>query len=345
LLGIIDDILSLTKIEAGKLELRSAPFNIRSLISGVMRLLQPAADQKRLGLREEINGDLPATLVGDEGRLRQVLMNLVGNAVKFTDAGEVSVRTSFTPRGSDRILLQISVQDTGVGIPPARQNELFVPFSQLDTTAARRLGGTGLGLVISRRLCDLMGGTISVHSDGVSGSTFTFTVDVGVARLPERTVLPSSGASVARAAVVAALEPAGGAESPLRILLVEDNPVNALVARRMLGKLGYRPDEAKTGHEAIAACRVNAYDVILMDLQMPELDGLAATAAIRSLPLPVQPRIVAVTAEAMDGDRDRCLAAGMDDYISKPLTIHGLAEQLTRVASRGLAATAQPVRG
>jgi signal transduction histidine kinase/ActR/RegA family two-component response regulator len=334
LLGIINDILNLTKIEAGKLDVEEHPFSVRALVNDTIAFVRAGATQKNIALRYDIADDVPQLVVGDCSRTRQVLVNLVANALKFTERGEVALRVETQPppkrlQPTNLIMLSFTVRDSGIGIPPEKQARLFAPFSQVDTSTSRRFGGTGLGLAISKRLCELMGGGITLESDGRTGSTFRFWITV-------RTEIPVTSAPPQATMSQPVPPPPTPSSSRLAILLVEDNPVNALVVRRMLTKLNHSADEARNGLEALEACRRRAYDVVLMDLQMPEMDGMTATAAIRGLPLPVQPWIVALTADAMQGDRERCLAGGMDAYETKPLTIQRLAEQLARFEqSRG----------
>jgi signal transduction histidine kinase/DNA-binding response OmpR family regulator len=452
LLTIINDILDFSKIEAGRMELEQAPFDVRECLEATIDLISPLAADKGLELTYDITADAPAGLTGDVGRFRQILLNLLNNAVKFTDAGEIEVTASPAPANRpDQAGLQVTVRDTGVGIPADRGAQLFQSFSQADASTSRKYGGTGLGLAISRRLAELMGGTVWFESDGIPGrgSAFHVVITGSPAAAAERTtgngdvlrgkrilivddndtnrtiltrhtagwgmeatlaasgaaalqvidqappfdvalldmLMPGmSGVDLARAiaatpqgagvplillssmgvretsgsadqpapafsdelskplkphalqtALIRALggstvsvAPDGGRTSeldpemasrhPLRILLTEDNAVNQRLALRLLEKLGYRADVAGNGLEAIQAVERQAYDLILMDVQMPEMDGLQATREIVSRwERDERPRIVAMTADAMQEDRERCLAAGMDDYLTKPV--------------------------
>jgi len=457
LLTIINDILDFSKIESGRMELEAEDFSLRETVEGALDLLAPRVAEKHLDLLYEIADGVPGTVRGDPTRLRQILVNLLGNAVKFTEHGEVVLGVHARTHGPDRIELEFAVTDTGIGISPEGRQRIFQPFSQVDATTTRRYGGTGLGLVVSKRLAELMGGRLWIESELGQGSTFRFTALVGavpskpkpyhghgLAHLEGKrlllvddnatnrrilTSLTTGWGMFARAAatgtealawleagedfdaaivdmqmpemdglmlaaairrlrspprlplvllsslgqreliggespfvahltkpakparifeVLAAIfragpDPAGPRQStspfPRRdtapggqILLVEDNTVNQKVALMMLEKLGFRADVAANGNEAIAALRRQAYSIILMDMQMPEMDGLEATRHIvAEWPDPAQrPWIIAVTANAMQGDREACLAAGMDDYISKPVKREELAAALAR---------------
>ena len=470
LLTIINDILDFSKIEAGRLDLESAPFDLPECVESALDLLAPICRQKSLNLAYLIEPGVPAAIVGDVTRLRQILVNLIGNAVKFTEAGEVVVTVSTgeaesgagTRPPGEKVsrTLHFSVRDTGVGIPPDRMDRLFQSFSQVDSSTTRRYGGTGLGLAISRRLADLMGGTMWAESAGVpgEGSRFLFTIEALAAELPVRRelqaeaadlkgkrvlivddnatnrrifslqaqgwgMLPSDTGSPAQAidwlrqgtafdvalvdrqmpemdGLMLALElrrlaphlpmimvsslgrreagteaegiaafllkpikpsqlynalvglfvrqvdarPAEavrhfdgemGKRHPLRILLAEDNAVNQKLALRLLERLGYRADLAANGVEAIRAVERQAYDVVLMDVQMPEMDGLEATRQIRARWAEGErPRIVALTANALAEDRAACLEAGMDDYLAKPIRVEELVAALERCAAQ-----------
>ena len=469
LLTIINDILDFSKIEAGRIDLESAPFDLRRAIEGALDVLAPAAAKKGIELAFELDGAVPARLVGDAGRFRQIVLNLLSNAVKFTETGEVVVtgRASMATKegspgaGDPPWEIAIDVRDTGIGIPPDRIDRLFQSFSQADSSIARRFGGTGLGLVISRRLAEAMGGSLTVDSAGVPGEGSTFRLRIVVPALPEDAdevaadllpvvfegrhalvvddnattrrilvahlrgwgmtaaeadsgatalallgatrfdlvisdvrmpgmdgttlateiramrpgpplpviLLSSVGERLADDAPVAGnlIKPvkptalrdlvasvlANGvmptmmrtqaapspstdlaARFPLRILLAEDNAVNQKLAVRLLERMGYDPAVAGDGLAAIAALDADDFDVVLMDVQMPELDGLDATRQIRAR-WPDRPlRIVAMTANAMAEDREACLAAGMDDYLSKPIRVEELASALERAAGR-----------
>lgn len=447
LLAIINDILDFSKIEAGQLDLERAPFDLFLCVESALDLIAPAAASKGVLLASLIDHDVPPRIVGDVTRLRQVLVNLLSNAIKFTDEGEIVLSATVKSDGG-RVLLQFGVRDTGIGIPADRMDRLFHTFSQIDPSTSRKYGGTGLGLVISRRLCELMGGSMWAESEIGTGSTFHFTIELNpvrsigeqpLSRFADRRVLvvdrhPATREMIAgqieaygleattaasgtealtlledqtfdvalieaelhaldgptlariitqmpghqdlpiafvhslgqyvdrrhfkasgyltkpvkrshvRGIIIEALAPASeipqqaktvasgpagkSTVSPLRVLLAEDNPVNQKVALRMLEKLGLETELARNGLEAVQAVEQVQFDVILMDIMMPELDGIEATKRIiKSQPSETRPRIVALTANAMRGDRERCLQAGMDDYLLKPLRV----DELTKV--------------
>jgi PAS domain S-box-containing protein len=465
LLVLINDILDFSKIEAGRMELENQPFDVVRCIEDALDLVNPSAVAKGIEMAYLMEGELPWWFVGDIGRLRQILVNLLNNAVKFTEKGEVVVSLSGQPRGDGRHELHFAVRDTGLGIPANRQDRLFRSFSQVDASTSRRFGGTGLGLVISQRLSEMMGGRMWVESTGVpgEGSTFHFTIqvarasdqnlsdpregedatnlagrkvlivddnktgrDILVAQTKRWAMLPTTAASGPEAldlirrgdhfdlalldmqmpemdglalageiknipdsqatplVLVSSMSPhmsdsestrfaakllkpvkaaqlrtvlctvvgrptvAEGEKAhdqvpsegnidqqrPLRVLLAEDNPINQKVAVRMLAKLGHRADAVANGLEAVQALHKISYDVILMDCQMPEMDGYEATRTIRLREQeehrkPVH--IIAMTAHAMQGDRELCLAAGMDDYLAKPVRTNELQQALDRV--------------
>jgi GAF domain-containing protein/CheY-like chemotaxis protein/HPt (histidine-containing phosphotransfer) domain-containing protein len=467
LLAIINDILDFSKIEAGRMDLEQAPFDLRACIESVMELIGPVATRKGLEVGYGIDAGTPETAVGDVSRIRQILLNLLNNAVKFTEEGEIVVSATTAPSDSrDTTAYHLTVRDTGIGIPPDRADRLFQSFSQVDASTSRRYGGTGLGLAISRRLAELMGGTVWVESSGVpgEGSTFHVTIEAGTtemtptalrrdgsfagrralvvddnetnrrlmsallgawgiqtvtasgsdqalealddgrfdlavldmlmpgmdgldlaARIHEREptlaiILASSigrhdvasdprwlsagiGAVVTKpikasplhAAVAAvlgatadkdaeaassALDEELAASHPLRILLAEDNVVNQKLALRLLEKLGYRADVVANGLETLEAIERQTYDLLLSDVQMPEMDGLEATRRIiERWPDGDRPWIVAMTAEAMSGDRERCLEAGMNDYLAKPIRVDELVAAIKRTPRRGPAKT------
>jgi CheY-like chemotaxis protein/HPt (histidine-containing phosphotransfer) domain-containing protein len=463
LLTIINDILDFSKIEAGRMDLELAPFDVRECVEAVVDLIGPIAQRKGLEVTYGIEPGTPETAVGDTSRLRQILLNLLNNAVKFTDEGEIAVHVEQTdPPGQDRIAFHVAIRDTGVGIPSDRIDRLFQSFTQVDASTSRRFGGTGLGLAISRRLAELMGGTVTAESSGVpgEGSTFHVTFEAGttdmtptalrrdgsfagrralivddnatnlllmtallsawgvetttassgeeglaaleqgafdvaildmlmpgmdglelatrlhehVSELP--TILASSvprhdvasdprwegagigavivkpiKASALHGALAIVLDEAGAEEAPseavgvldaelaeqhpLRILIAEDNVVNQRLALRLLEKLGYRADVVANGLEAVEAVGRQEYDLVLMDVQMPEMDGVQATQRIlERLADGERPWIVAMTAEVMRGDREGFLAAGMNDYVAKPIRPQELIAAITRTPSR-----------
>jgi PAS domain S-box-containing protein len=472
LLTIINDILDFSKIEAGRMELELAPFDVRECVEAVVDLIGPIAQRKGLEVTYGIEPGTPETAMGDTSRLRQILLNLLNNAVKFTDEGEIAVHVEQAEAPADRIGFHVTIRDTGIGIPPDRIDRLFQSFTQVDASTSRRFGGTGLGLAISRRLAELMGGSVTAESSGVpgEGSTFHVTFEAGptdmtptalrrdgsfagrkalivddnatnlllmtallsawgvetttassgedalvaleqggfdvaildmlmpgmdglelATRLQERvpglpTILASSvprhdvssdlrwegagigavivkpiKASALHGALAIALDLATGADAareeaagsldaelasrhPLRILLAEDNVVNQRLALRMLEKLGYRADVVANGLEAVEAVERQRYDLVLMDVQMPEMDGVEATRRILERWADGErPWIVAITAEVMRGDREGFLAAGMNDYVAKPIRPQELIAAITRTPSRGKTATAVDV--
>lgn len=320
LLALLNDLLDSAKIEAGKLELESAPFSLRQMLDQISRALSVRASEKGLCFSCRIPGDVPDTVVGDRIRLRQVLLNLAGNAIKFTDEGEVEIVLCTLSRKGEAVL-QFSVRDTGIGIAASQRKRLFQPFVQSDASMARRFGGTGLGLSICKNLVELMGGCIRVKSKLGKGSTFSFNV-----RLP-LAVTPTADSPASPAASLPAL-------APLRILLVEDNLANQKLVNYVLRDRGHEVETAGEGREAIELVKRNRYDVILMDVQMPGMNGLDATTAIRKRERGGRRTpIIAMTAHALKEDRDRCLAVGMDGYLSKPVNVadlHDLIEKLAR---------------
>jgi PAS domain S-box-containing protein len=311
LLAILNDILDVSKIEAGRLDIHRAPFSLRGAVNEVLQLVRHRAKEKGLELITGVSDETPDALVGDALRIRQILTNLVGNAVKFTDRGRVEVRVDSRPASADQLLLDFAVIDTGIGIRPEDRDVIFEAFRQADSSTTRQYGGTGLGLTISARLVAIMGGTIAVDSKFGEGSEFRFTIPCRLA--PQELV-----ATPARPLA----SPPGAQPKRLRILLAEDNTVNQRLAKRLLEKRGHEVSVAGDGRQAFeAAMTAPPFDLILMDVQMPVMDGLQATRAIRQIENP-QLRsvpIVAMTAFAMKTDRERCLAAGMNGHLAKPI--------------------------
>jgi signal transduction histidine kinase/ActR/RegA family two-component response regulator len=321
LLMIINDVLDFSKIEAGRMEVESQPFVLRECVDAAVRLVRARAAEKGVELTAHIDADVPVAVAGDVTRLRQVLLNLLSNAIKFTDKGDVALTVQ---RGSSVDELVFSVRDSGIGLSEEGLSRLFQSFSQADSSTTRKYGGTGLGLAISKRLAELMGGTLSAESAGPGqGSTFRFSI-----RAPEAAVPRPAPASPT-------IDPAMAARHPLRILLAEDNLVNQKLALRLLQQMGYSADVAVNGVQAIDAVARQPYDVVLMDVQMPEMDGLEASRRIvQHGPNRRRPRIVAMTANATQGDRELCLAAGMDDYLAKPIRVDQLIAALTETRPR-----------
>jgi signal transduction histidine kinase/ActR/RegA family two-component response regulator len=309
LVTIINDILDFSKMEAGRLTLETTPFNLRELVGDVVRLMGEIARPKGLTLTLDYPETLPHLLAGDPTRIRQVILNLMSNAVKFTSSGSVSLSISGLSEPESRIAsLRIEVRDTGPGISEEAQSRLFQSFMQAEQSTTRRFGGTGLGLVISRRLAEMMGGELNFESEEGRGSTFWFTLQLAIADEKE-TLSPSSASSRKPRAA-----------SSIRVLVAEDNTINQKVARQMLVNLGYLVDVAENGAVAVEKVKQAAYGAVFMDMQMPVMDGLEAARAIRQLASSAgRVPIIALTANALDTERERCLSAGMDDFLTKPL--------------------------
>jgi signal transduction histidine kinase/DNA-binding NarL/FixJ family response regulator len=317
LLHIINQILDLSKVEAGRVVLEELPFNLHRVVGESMMLFAPRARDRDVALRTSIAPDVPRSVVGDAGRVRQVLVNLIGNALKFTEKGEVRLSVEGVPGTPG--MLRFRVQDSGIGIPADKLATIFEKFTQADASTTRRYGGTGLGLTICRELVKLMGGEVSVESTVGVGSAFSFSA-----------MLPAASAEVPVPEVHAESSPPVRGR---RVLVVDDNKVNRMVARAYLQRLGCEIETANNGLEGVERVQQGGLDLVFMDCQMPELDGFEATRRIRQLSGPASRiRIVAMTANAMQGDREACLEAGMDDYVSKPIREADLAAALRRVA-------------
>lgn len=338
LLAIINDILDFSKIEAGKLDLECVGFDVSQLLDESLELFMEAARRKHLHLTQQVDERVPRYLKGDPVRLRQILMNLLSNAMKFTETGGVSLTADYVSGTPTHAQLRISVTDTGIGIPPAAKVRIFDAFAQADGSTTRRYGGTGLGLSIAKQLVGLMGGSITVESESGRGSTFSFTARFELQPLeagtladqtayshipkPQLPVEHTCGPSEPFSST-AGIEAKGAGHSMPRILVAEDSPVNREVAAGMLELLGYQVEMAENGRQALELAGRSQFDLVLMDCQMPEMDGLTATGEIRRREASSGQRrltVIALTANAMQGDRERCLAAGMDDYLTKPYT-------------------------
>jgi signal transduction histidine kinase/ActR/RegA family two-component response regulator len=323
LLTIINDILDFSKLEAGKMTVEAVDFGLRATLAATLNTLAWRSRQKGLEFYCDFEPEVPEGLVGDPIRIRQVLINLLGNSIKFTEAGRVSLKVQQDAADNQGASLHFRVQDTGVGIPRDRQEHIFDAFTQVDGSTARRFGGTGLGLTICRQIVQMMGGHIWVESELGKGSTFHVTLPMAVSRS-----IASSLDSVEREKPPSVTRRPPREGDSLQILLVEDNPINEKLAVRLLEKHGHEVILARNGQEAVQQLESESFDLVLMDVQMPEMDGLQATRAIREREritgahLP----IVAMTAYAIQGDQERCLAAGMDGYISKPINFKELFE-------------------
>ncbi len=336
LMKILNEILDLSKIEANNIEIESIDFNLVETIESNIHLFFGAANSKGLTLNWNKTADLPRKLVGDPYRLGQVLSNLLGNAIKFTDSGGITIQTCSLEETDSVVVLQIDVTDTGIGISHEDTESIFQPFTQVDSSVTRRFGGTGLGLTIVRDIVKLMGGTVSVDSRPGCGSTFSVRLPFGkhsrspslslekplenqttTIELPPRDVLPDPNQRLSR------------------LLVVEDDKINQMVIVGMLTKLGYEVDVASNGKEAVTCFQQQHYDLVFMDCLMPEMDGFEATKEIRRVEmnsgLPNQTPIIAFTAKAMKGDREMCLSAGMNNYLTKPVTIEKLTSMLNTI--------------
>lgn len=316
LLSLLNGILDFSKIEANRFELESVPLDPVRLLDEIVVLMKGAAMERGLSFNVRCAPEVPRAVIGDPTRLRQVLINLIGNAVKFTERGEVSVTLDVVARSAGRVSLRGQVTDTGPGIPPEAMAQLFEPFAQGDSSTARRFGGTGLGLAICKGLVEQMGGSLTAASRVGEGSSFTFQVQLTLATEPLAQPAPDPARDVS--------ELAG-----LRVLVVDDNPVNRLVTERQLLTLSTQlPVMAESGFEALEKLQQKSFDVVLMDIQMPGMDGLETTRELRRLRLGAQPRVIGMTANAFPEDRLACLDAGMDDFMSKPIALSTLRDAL-----------------
>jgi signal transduction histidine kinase len=326
LLELLNEILDFSKIEAGKFSLQSSAFNLRELITQVSRAQDVPLSKKQIHLEAQIDERLPEELVGDPRRLQQVLLNLLSNAVKFTDKGTVGITAKLVNSPARGSMVSFHVTDTGIGIPAEERARIFDPFTQVDATTTRRHSGTGLGLAIASDLVAAMGGSLQVTSEIGRGSDFWFEIPmVGAQR--EAEVEPTKRLPAAANPSATQLSDLVRTKS-LRVLLAEDVRVNQQLVVRTLEKRGHAIDVASDGQEAVQLAGSNSYDVILMDVQMPGMDGFQATEAIRKIQRLQQIPIIALTAHAMVGDRQRCLAAGMNDYLAKPLDLMKLVEMV-----------------
>jgi PAS domain S-box-containing protein len=327
LLTLLNDILDFSKIEASKLDLDPKPFVLRDIISTTVSLFTVQIREKRLSMTVETAPEVPEVVVGDAGRLRQVLVNLVGNAVKFTERGGITIRVNAQETTSESVILRFEVSDTGIGIPDSFREKIFLPFTQAESSLSRRSSGTGLGLSISHRLVEMMGGSLSIRSAINEGSTFSFSA----------TFLRATDEMSAVVTYANEGRDAAGKEAPaepLSILVVEDNIINSKVAAQLLTKLGHRAAVASNGKNALRMLSEKPYDLVFMDIQMPEMDGYEVTSAIRSGRAGDRNKtipIIAQTASALKGDQDRCHAAGMNDYLVKPVHLNDLVLAIRRV--------------
>jgi len=333
LLGILNDILDISRIEEGKLSIEKVPFNLRTIVEGVVDLFSLTAKEKGIDLRMQYDPGTPTSFIGDPARIRQVLNNFVGNAAKFTDEGHVLIRTRCVEKDDIDARFIVSVEDTGIGIEEENLDYIFGKFTQLDSTSRRRFSGTGLGLTISRELIELMGGKVGVESTPGEGSTFYFELGLPIDQ------------SLRLAAPEVALPRRDAADSGIdrilisgRVLVAEDNPVNQRVAQALLEKIGFDVEIVANGAEVVEKLENNSYDLIFMDCQMPVMDGFDATREIRKLDKEDHTIIIAMTASAMHGDRETCIEAGMDDYIAKPIKL----DTLTNIAEKWLTAAMHP---
>ena len=342
LLIVINDVLDFSKIEAERLDLECIDFNPRETLSAVLGIVAQKAREKGLELLSRIEPEVPCIVHGDPGRVRQVLLNLVGNAIKFTECGEVEVRVSVDERDEETVTLRFTVRDTGIGIAPEKQQLIFASFSQVDASTTRKYGGTGLGLAISQRLAQMMGGRVWVESEPGVGSSFFFTARFAVSLSAPAADAEAAGSEQADDDTAASGQRRikASPDGTFKILLAEDNPVNQLLAVRILENAGHTVTVVDDGVQALEAVRRERFDLVLMDVQMPLLGGIEATEALRKEELATAADripVIAMTAGAIQGDRERCLAAGMDDYISKPIDMRQLRVAMEQVMARSTA--------
>jgi PAS domain S-box-containing protein len=326
LLDIVNEILDFSKIEAGKLELEHITFDLFELLSGTVEFFKPEAKRKKLKLKLEIADNFSTSICGDSSRLRQVFNNLIGNAVKFTDSGEIKVKVLQETDAGSEIFLKFIVSDTGIGIPKEKQSFLFQPFTQADASTTRRFGGTGLGLAISKQLVCMMDGEIGFESEADRGSKFWFTAKFGK-QIKEQIVFAANNPVY----LPSVEKDSQDLLTEAKILVAEDNEVNRQVVLGMLRSLGFEADAVANGRKAVNAVKAKDYEIILMDCHMPEMDGFEATREIRSLGNGKNTvKIVAMTANALIGEEEVCLEYGMDDYLSKPMLKHDLSKILAK---------------
>lgn len=335
LLDLLNDILDFSKYRSGMFDLRSVPFGLRELVIELVQTFSFRAADKGLQLSANVAPEVPDRLIGDPLRLRQVLMNLLSNAVKFTEHGSITIEVALKSLAVEEASLRFAVVDTGIGISDSNQQRVFAPFAQVDSSTTRQHGGTGLGLAIATDLIHAMGGKLEVDSRLGEGSTFYFVAhirrDLQPAPVNGQSAAPPAPPSEtvpqpAKSASAAERKAGKPQTGKLRVLLVEDLPANQMLVVHVLSRRGHEVEVAANGLRAVELVGSRPFDVVLMDLQMPDMDGFEATAAIRALPHGARTPIVALTAHALPADRDRCLAAGMDDYIAKPLDIRQLVE-------------------
>jgi PAS domain S-box-containing protein len=323
LLALINDILDFSKIEADQLNLERVPMNLSGCVEAAIDTISLPAARRGLRVISEIDPALPHSIIGDPLRLRQILVNLLSNAVKFTEQGEVALRIFRT----DDARIGFSVKDSGIGISPQQQEKLFQSFSQADSSTTRRFGGTGLGLAISQKLVRMMGGAIQLNSALGEGSTFHFSIPLIKSDAPATEIIRKPGGLQSDSHLASRI--------PMSILVVEDNLVNRQLMEAILRRFGYVPSLANNGLEALESLAKSLFDLVFMDVQMPEMDGLVATEKIReTYPQENRPQIVAITANVMDADRQICRAVGMDDYLAKPIRQEQVAAAITRAAAR-----------
>ena len=339
LLELLNEILDFSKIESGKFSLQNVTFSLRELVEELARVVRFRAVDKGLELSSEIGPDVPDHFLGDPLRLRQILNNLLTNALKFTDKGRISVDVAAVTVSDQEAQLRFSVSDSGIGIPPKDQERIFTPFAQVDPSMTRRHGGIGLGLAIASDLIGVMRGKLSVQSEVGRGSTFHFTIPL--ARTSRESVDRRTGDAIGIEKPSAAAnsgsdgKPEKSTRKSLRVLLAEDVKANQMLVKYALRQRGHEVDIAQDGREAVELASSAIYDIVLMDVQMPEMDGFQATAAIRALPKGSDVPIIALTAHAMPTDRERCLAAGMNGYLAKPLDLVQLAEVVENCGRSG----------
>ncbi len=326
LLGVVNDILDFSKVEAGQIELEQITFNVRKIIDDVVKMLKFKSDQQGLYLKYHIQDEVPAYVIGDPTRIKQILINLINNAIKFTAKGGITVEVNMLETNEKTVMLGFKVTDTGIGISDEVKGNLFKSFTQADASTTRKFGGTGLGLAISKSLTKMMHGEIGVDSVPEQGSTFWFNI------------LLAKASDMAEAADSKEQQDAKGLKN-LKLLLAEDNVINQRVARFIVEKLGHQLDIAENGEVAVEKFRQNDYDIIFMDIQMPVMDGLTATETIRQLEkesgTTKKIPIVAMTANTMKGDKEKFLKAGMNDYIGKPFKSDELSRVICRIAVAG----------